>query len=184
MGIYSHGDRAHSNREFFNGLYDRHEQMVYNTALKLTQDEDEAKDLLQNVFFKAYRNLDKFEQGTNEAGWLYRMTKNEFINTMRGKRHKQKAVTFDLQDCFKVESANADFRAIVEQGGVAEAIRSLSPKLSESFLLHVAGYQYDEIAKIEDIPEGTVKSRIHKARSKLQEVLRLDGTFKAELALG
>lgn len=170
-----HKDVSAQSRMFFDALYERRKDMVYAWALKLSRDEDHAKDIAQNVFMKVFQNLDKFQQGTNEAGWLYRITKNTFINDYR-KDSKFDKVSEEVRDqVFEFYLGSGE--AQPGEMGLSDAfVRAVQEVPKEQFLPfwlnHVEDFSYEEIAKILDCPIGTVRSKIHRAKNILSEALQ------------
>ncbi len=149
---------------------------LYNFAYKLTYNQDDAKDLVQETFFKAYRYYNYFEKGTNSKAWLYKIMKNIFINDY----HKQmrKPSEFTIEDVYEgsfenhLHSNNHDFFNSAISDEYVIALNSL-PIMLKSILImkYIEDFKYEEIAKIYDIPLGTVKSCLNKARTKLKHHL-------------
>lgn len=159
---------------------------LYNFAFRLTLDEDDANDLVQETFLKAYRFFDYFEQGTNAKAWLFRILKNSFINEFRRKSKQPAKVDYSEIEGYynseEVESdadaggSTTDLRAQVSQDligdEVARALNSLPIDFRTVIILcDLEGFTYEEMAKILDIPIGTVRSRLHRARQSLKEKL-------------
>ncbi len=145
-----------------------------NYAIKLTHDQEEAEDLVQDTMLKAFINEDKFSEGTNLKGWLYTMMKNIFINKYR-RVVKSKIFNDSTEDQYYLNSAVSDKRNGGESNLVMEDIKTAIGELSENlrtpFMLSYQGYKYEEIAKYLKIPLGTVKVRIHNARKELMKKL-------------
>ena len=158
---------------------------LYNFAFRLTLDEDDANDLVQETYLKAYRFFDYFEQGTNAKAWLFRILKNSFINDFRKKSKQPAKVDYNEVESYyntdDVEgegemAATSDMRsqAVQELIGdeVAGALNSLPVDFRTVIILcDLEGFTYEEMAKILDIPIGTVRSRLHRARNFLKEKL-------------
>lgn len=147
-------------------------------ALKLTQNDDDASDLVQETILKALSNEDKFETGTNLKGWLYTIMKNIFINQYR--RMVRSSVFVDKTDnqyyinSGKQTSGNRGEGNLIFKE-INKAINSLSDNLRVPFMMAYEGYKYEEIAQQLSIPLGTVKIRIHVARQKLKDQLKVYG---------
>jgi RNA polymerase sigma-70 factor (ECF subfamily) len=143
-------------------------------ALKLTQDPENANDLVQETMLKAFSNQDKFQDGTNLKGWLYTIMKNIFINNYR-RIIKRNVVSDDTENQFYInQTGNAvkndgESRLMINE--IKDAINLLSDNLKTPFLMSYQGYKYEEIASHLSVPLGTVKIRIHVARQKLKEKL-------------
>lgn len=155
---------------------------LYNFAYRLTLDEDDANDLVQETYLKAYRFFDSYEQGTNAKAWLFRILKNSFINEFRKKSKEPSKIDYNEVETFYNsedvdESITADLRveSIQEMIGdeVANALNSLAVDFRTIIILcDLEGFTYEEMSKILDIPIGTVRSRLHRARNLLKEKLK------------
>lgn len=156
---------------------------MYNFAYRLTNDEDDANDLLQDTYMKAFRFINSFQQGTNAKAWLFRILKNSFINDYRKKSKEPSKI--DYQEVETVYNSNEDaevesttdlrIEAVQDLIGdeVATALNSLPVDFRTVIILcDIEGFTYEEMAKILDIPIGTVRSRLHRARNLLKEKLR------------
>ena len=158
-----------------------HSDALYNFAYHLTYNEDDANDLVQETFAKAYRFIDSYVKGTNAKAWLFKILKNAFINEYRKKSKQPAKVDYeevvnyhDSEDASYVKFV--DLRHEIFQGmlgdEVAGALNSLPVDFKTVVLLcDVEGFTYEEMAKIIDIPIGTVRSRLHRARNMLKEKL-------------
>ena len=155
---------------------------LYNFAYRLTLDEDDANDLVQETYLKAYRFFDSYEQGTNAKAWLFRILKNSFINDFRKKSKQPSKVDYQEVESFYNsddvdENITVDLRveSIQEMIGdeVANALNALAVDFRTIIILcDLEGFTYEEMAKILDIPIGTVRSRLHRARNLLKEKLK------------
>lgn len=150
---------------------------IYQIAYRLTGDDEEARDLAQDVFVRVYRNLDKYEPGTF-TGWLYRVTKNLFLDRVRrrGRLRMEPLPDEDWRQPVDVSPSPADR---VEQGllrgDIERAIVTLPPTFRTAVVLcDVQGLTYDEISEATGWPLGTVRSRIHRGRKLLREALTED----------
>lgn len=151
-----------------------HYTPLISYAIKLVRNIEDANDLVQETMLKAFRNRDKFADGTNLKGWLYTIMKNIFINNYR-RMINSRVVTDDTDNQYYVNSGKsagnngAETRLTMEDLG--KALAGLSENLRVPFLMSFRGYKYEEIAEQLAIPLGTVKIRIHTARKKLQAKL-------------
>lgn len=147
---------------------------MHNFARRLTRNESMAEELVQEAMIKAFRGFHTFEEGSSFKSWAFTIVKNTFI-TKYNKRKKRGVVNAPIEDfTFALESTHTvDNNAIskIQVKEIKSCINKLSRKSREPFKLHVAGYQYNEIADALDIPIGTVKSRINFARTKLKSIL-------------
>lgn len=167
--------------EVFDQEFLPHMDSMYNFAYRLTFDEDDAKDLVQDTYLKAYRFISSFEKGTNAKAWLFRILKNSFINDFRKKSKQPAKVDYQEVETFynsdDVDSAiTTDLRVDTVQDMLGDEISNALNSLDVDFrtviiLCDLEGFKYDEMAKILDIPIGTVRSRLHRARNLLKEKL-------------
>lgn len=152
-----------------------HQSFLYQLAMKLTKDPEESNDLLQETFFKALKNKDKFQEGTNIKGWLYTIMKNTFINAYR-KRKNQNTFVDDTDNKYFLNIRETEKTVTtdgkVDQEYIMKQINSVDKTYVETFMMYYNGYKYEEIAEIMDIPLGTVKSRIFLARRKMMDKLK------------
>lgn len=155
-----------------------HMNLLYNYAYWMTGDADNADDLLQETFLKAYRFWDKYEKGTNIKAWLFKIMKNSYINLYRkDKREPDKVDYDDVQNFYndiRAESTNPnDLQEQIFGGLLDDEVSSALESLPEEFrtvviLCDIEGLPYEEIAEFVDCPIGTVRSRLHRARKMLQ----------------
>jgi RNA polymerase sigma factor (sigma-70 family) len=154
---------------------------MYNFAYKLTLDEDDAKDLVQDTYLKAYRFINSFEQGTNAKAWLFKILKNSFINDFRKKTRQPAKVDYqEVENVYNSddvdENITVDLRSETVQDLIGDEVTNAINSLAVDFrtviiLCDLEGFTYEEMAKILDIPIGTVRSRLHRARSILKQKL-------------
>jgi RNA polymerase sigma factor (sigma-70 family) len=160
-----------------------HVDSMYNFAFRLTNDEDDANDLLQDTYMKAYRFINSFQQGTNAKAWLFRILKNSFINDYRKKSKEPSKVDYQEVETVYNSTEDAEYEsttdlrieAVQDMIGdeVAMALNSLPVDFRTVIILcDIEGFTYEEMAKILDIPIGTVRSRLHRARNLLKDKLR------------
>ncbi|HET8859514.1 sigma-70 family RNA polymerase sigma factor [Marivirga sp.] len=167
----------------FNQEFMPHIDAMYNFAYRLTLDEDDAKDLVQETFMKAFRFINSFETGTNAKAWLFRILKNSFINNYRKKSKQPNKVDYqEVESFYNSDSVNenitTDLRVETVQHLIGDEITNALNALDVDFrtviiLCDLEGFTYEEMAKILDIPIGTVRSRLHRARNLLKEKLKL-----------
>lgn len=167
--------------QIFNTEFMPHVNSMYNFAYRLTFDEDDAKDLVQDTYLKAFRFIESFQQGTNAKAWLFRILKNSFINDYRKKRKEPAKVDYqEVETYYNSEDVDRqitpDLRVESLQDMIGDEISNALNALDVDFrtviiLCDLEGFKYDEMAKILDIPIGTVRSRLHRARNLLKEKL-------------
>lgn len=163
-------------REFF-PLMDA----VYTFAYRLSGDATQAEDLVQEVYLKAWRFVARYEEGTNAKAWLFRICRNAFINEYRTKKNRPYKVDYEDIVVYHNDDdpvAPRYFGLHEEMGSklmgdeVTLALNALSPAFRTVVLLDLEDFTYEEIAAILEIPIGTVRSRLHRARNVLAEKLR------------
>ncbi len=158
-----------------------HMEVLYNYGLRLTGKPDDASDLLQETFLKAYRFWDKFEQGTNIRAWLFRIMKNTYINQYRKNVKEPDTVEYDeiekFYDLIRDESSDStDLQEKMFGQLLDDDVSSALDSLPEEFrtvviLCDIEGLTYEEIAEFLQIPVGTVRSRLHRGRKILHTKL-------------
>ena len=168
-------------QSIFNQEFMPHINSMYNFAYRLTLDADDAKDLLQDTYLKAFRFIDSFQQGTNAKAWLFRILKNSFINDYRKKSKEPSKVDYqEVETFYNSEDVDRqitpDLRVEALQDMIGDEISIALNSLDVDFrtviiLCDLEGFKYEEMAKILDIPIGTVRSRLHRARNLLKEKL-------------
>lgn len=159
----------------FGTLILSHQSFLKQLAMKLTKSADDSDDLLQETFYKAIKNSDKFQEGTNIKGWLYTIMKNTFINAYRKKKNQNTFVDDTDNKYFiniRETEKSVQTDAIVDHEYMMRQINSVEKTYVETFMMYYNGYKYEEIAEILDIPLGTVKSRIFLARRKMMDKLK------------
>ena len=177
--------KTYSDREkvkIFDFEFMPHIDSMYNFAYRLTFDENDAKDLVQETYLKAYRFINSFQEGTNAKAWLFRILKNSFINEFRKKSKEPSKVDYqEIESYYNSDDVDkkitTDLRVEAVQDMIGDEISNALNSLDVDFrtviiLCDLEGFKYDEMAKILDIPIGTVRSRLHRARNLLKEKLQ------------
>lgn len=158
---------------------------LYSAALRMTRNPSDAEDLVQETYLKAYRGYGGFEEGTNLKAWLYRILTNTYINIYRAKKRRPDESELDeVEDLYLYRrlggleaaqvgrSAEDELMDWFTEEEVKQAVEDLPEQFRVAVLLaDVEGFAYREIADILDIPIGTVMSRLHRGRSRLQKSL-------------
>ena len=155
-----------------------HLDALYRVALRLTGDPSQAEDLVQDTMLKAYRSWKQYRPGSNAKGWLLTILRNTFINDYR--RRKLEPIATDLEavephaiyrDIETADPEGAFFSQIVDEK-VLQAVDALPTEFREVLVLSdMEGLHYAEIAETLQVPVGTVKSRLFRARRLLQAAL-------------
>jgi RNA polymerase sigma-70 factor (ECF subfamily) len=156
---------------------------LYNTAVRMTRNAQDAEDLVQETYLKAYKNFDKFETGTNLKAWLFKIMKNTFINNYRRQQSQPPQSDFaDIEGAFEnqvsddVTRQNKNPEQELLEGVMDEDVQHALDELPEDYRLVVTladleGFSYKEIAEILEIPLGTVMSRLYRGRRQLEDEL-------------
>ncbi len=152
--------------------------VLYNFALRTTGNENDARDLLQETYLKAYRFWDKYEKGTNIRAWLFRIMKNSYINRYRKETKEPDKVDYDEIENFYnlIRAESTDPNDLQEKlfgnllgDEVTRALESLPDDFRTVVILSdIEGMTYEEIAEFVECPIGTVRSRLHRGRKLLQ----------------
>lgn len=156
---------------------------LYNMAYRLTRNAEDAQDLVQETYLKAYRYYDKFEPGTNLKAWLFKIMKNTFINGYRRRQNQPPQSAFsDIEETFEsllsddaqrgVKTPEQEALDNVLDGDVQQALDELPPDYRMVVLLvDLEGFSYKEAASILEVPVGTVMSRLYRGRRLLEHAL-------------
>lgn len=156
-----------------------HMDALFNFALRMTFDQAEAEDLVQETYLKAFRFFDKFESGTNCKAWLFRIMKNSYINKYRKAQKAPETLDYDAVEDFyhtiRGDEGDDEARAVFANL-LDDEVTSAIERLPEDFrtvviLCDIEGFTYEEIAEFVDCPVGTVRSRLHRGRKLLRESL-------------
>ncbi len=155
----------------FTQQYTALQALLMNFALKLTKDEEAARDLVQDTALKAYKYRKMYQKGTNMGAWLMTIMRNTFINDYR-KRKRRQILNDSTSNNYLLNSGSSSVSNTGELQIAIEEVENILNKIDDwariPLLMHVEGYKYDEIAQELEIPLGTVKSRIYFARKQLK----------------
>lgn len=158
----------------FEALVRKYQKPLYNLALRMVRDRDNAMDVVQGVFVKVYQKLDSYDEKHGFFSWIYRITINESINfAKRGKRIEEYESGISAAE----EPAQEDAHEVRELGDELEkAIAMLKLDYRMVVVLrHYHDFSYEEMAEVLLIPEKTVKSRLFSARQQLKDILTARG---------
>lgn len=172
-------------REAFDALVEKYYKKIYNLAYRFVGDSEEANDLAQEIFTAAYQNLKKFRGDAKFSTWLFQIAtnrgKNKFKYLKRRGYFLSRGQPDDEDERDYVEKVIPDDTTNPEdiliskqiQKMVQDAINELDPDHKEIVILRdIEGFSYEEIARILNLPEGTTKSRLHRARMVVKEKLK------------
>ena len=171
-------------QDFFEREVMQHLDALYRTALRMTHNQQDAEDLVQETSLRAYRFLDKFQPGTNLRAWLFKILTNTYINRYRKVANAPRVESIDDTEEFALYN-HLDTEAASRGGSVEaqvldrfaeqdikRAIEALPPQYRMTVLLaDVEGFSYNDIAEITNVKKGTVMSRLFRGRRLLQKAL-------------
>lgn len=157
----------------FEELVIRYQKPVFNAICRMLHDPEDAREIAQTAFMKAFTNLGTFDTNRRFFSWLYRIAMNDCINFLAAKHESEPLLESERSAAASPEEnlAAAEARRDVDQ-----ALSRLSPECRSVVVLrHVVGYSYRDAAEILGIPEKTVKSRLYSARQSLRDELAAKG---------
>lgn len=169
----------------FRALIGRYERPVFSLIYRLVRDRERAEDLAQDTFIKVLNHLDRYDPSYKFSSWIFKIAHNTALDHLRRKRPEVLSIhgspharTAEEVEATTLTPASDDespeaFTASRELGAhIEQAIGTLRPEYRTAIILcHVEGRPYDEIAQIMDVPLGTVKTFIHRARNELRKQL-------------
>ncbi len=151
-------------------LLELHDQLYYY-ALQLTENQDDARDLVQETSYKALKNYSRLKKEEHKSAWLYTILRNTHINNLRSGHKRNLIFNLDNQEHavgLAIIPENENPHNICCCKELKENIRNLPPNYSQPLTLFLEGYSYKEIAVMTRVPIGTIKSRIYLAKEKLK----------------
>ncbi len=157
----------------FGTLIERYQRPVFNTVLHMVGDAEDAREVCQQAFMKAFQHLASYDRERKFFSWMYRVAVNESINFLKSRRPHE-----SLDETLQHPRANpaVEFEELEEWKHLHEAILELEPNYRAVVILrHFVHFTYEEIAEILKLPEKTVKSRLFTARQLLREALEAKG---------
>ena len=176
----------------FEELVLRYEKTVYNLALRMVSDRDDAFDMTQEAFIKAYNSLPSFRGDSKFSVWLYRITTNICLDFLRSKKRRPQVLLTahddedeDVQLDIPDPAADPEGQLIKKLGmqSISEGLKLLPDKQRQILVMReLGGMSYAEIGAALSLEEGTVKSRIFRARKRLSAYLIKRGNIPDELA--
>lgn len=165
---------AQGNLAAFEKVYKMYNRFVYNVALRMCRNNETAQDVSQEVFITIYNKLDKFRFESSFKTWIYRITVNTSINTLKkSSKMRDKSVEFDDQYDYGQSNHGVDTGIVREEQSdlVDRLLGYLNTEQRACMILRsIEGLRYDEIAESLKIPINTVRSRLKRAREKLLQI--------------
>lgn len=172
----------------FGELMQAHQDKIYTLCYRMTGNAEDAADLTQEVFLSAWRSLSRFQEQSSFGTWVYRMATNASIDFLRREKRRQVLSMTMEEDSEERQAQVPDERysphRLLEQKearqAVVDALAALSPEHRQVLVLReMEGLSYQEIGQLLELEEGTVKSRIARARLALRDFLIKSGNFSA-----
>ncbi len=166
----------------FGSEIQQYESILRPFAFNLTKSREATEDLIQDTFYRALLNSEKFLEGTNIKAWLFTIMRNVFINNYRRKKNSN-VITDTSDNQYLLNSTKRIDKNDSERSFLAEdiskAMQEVSSDFTEPFMMYFNGFSYQEISEQLDLPLGTIKSRIFFARKELQFKLKSIGVLNA-----
>ncbi len=157
----------------FGILVERYQKPIFNTIYRMVHNWDEAEELTQRAFVKAYENLTSFHLRQKFFSWLYRIAINETLNFLKQKKRLE-----PLQNGLMAKEKNPEeeYRSVELSENLHRALETLDPALQILIVLkHFQGYSYQQMSEFLEVPTKTIKSRLYTARQQLKEALEKMG---------
>jgi len=159
--------------EAFEMIVERHQKAIFNAALRMVEDYEDAQDITQTVFVKAFDKLSSYNPKFKFFSWIYKMTMNESINFLNQRKHHEELHPGLFS---KEKTPEEKLEQAILSDKVQDALMCLQPEYRATVVLrHFEEFSYREIAFILEIPEKTVKSRLFSARQLLKDHLVAKG---------
>ena len=151
----------------FDVLVQRYQRIVFSVAYRLTGDQEDARDIAQNAFLRAYERLDSYDPGRKFFSWIYKIAVNESLNFRRARKAHE-----PIERAMPMPAPPDAVDRIETADRIQTAMMALSPEHRELIVLkYFVELSYDEISDVVGIPEKTVKSRLFSARQQLEALL-------------
>jgi RNA polymerase sigma-70 factor, ECF subfamily len=175
--------------ESFGTIVSIYQDRAYSVALGIMGNPHDALDVVQEALIKAFRNINKFNFNSSFNTWLHRIVINTSIDELRKKKKHANVVSYektyesdDGEYVLQFDDKSADIHELLERKESIEMLKKAIGMLNEEhklviILSDIKGYDYNEISGMLDLPLGTVKSRISRARARLTEILKTAGTI-------
>ena len=161
-----------SRAQLLERLYREHADRIYGLCLRMSGDAQHATELAQDVFVRAWEQLDRFDPASDAGAWLWRLATNVVLNVKRSDRRRMARVT-SVAEPGLLERVQLGTPLPIRRLSLDAAIARLPERAREVFILHdVEGFAHSEVAEQLGVAEGTVRAHLHRARALLREALR------------
>jgi len=169
--------------EAFGALVRRYQDRLFNTVYRLLDHADDAQDVVQEAFLSAYQSLEDFKGDAQFFTWLYRIAINSAISLKRKQKMalslhvgRDDGTTFDPQDASEFTQPGHALEQVEQERRIQRALARLSPEHRAVLVLKdMEGQKYEVMAEILHVPIGTIRSRLHRARTELRQLLEAEG---------
>ena len=163
--------------QLFRLLIERHQQHIFNLCYRMLRQFEEADDATQDTFLKAYRSLKQFRGDARLKTWLCRIARNECLNRLRHENMASPDQQLTTDYSFQIADSTPSPLELIEQQETQSIVHEAINKLPHSYrlaitLFHLNGLSYEEISQVMEIPMGTVKTHIFRARELLKSKLQ------------
>ena len=153
----------------FDELLERYQGKIYNLALQITGNRQDAKDAAQTAFLKVYQNLSRFDPSHKFFSWIYRIASNAALDIAR---REQRDVSLEIDATAATPGPHRRAASVETARAIRGALAQLSPEMRVTIVLrHFHGLTYQEMSDIVGVPVGRIKSRLFSARVRLRELL-------------
>lgn len=159
----------------FQWLYDQYSPALYGVVLRIMRDEEQAQDVLQDIFIKVWKNLDAYDAGKGRLfTWLLNVARNTAIDALRARKtHPTNAIRTDEENVHIIDQQHNTQQPNPDHIGVQEIVSQLRPERKQLIdLVYFAGYTHEEAAEELNLPLGTVKTRVRAALQELKQLFK------------
>ena len=158
-------------RSSWNMLIDKYSKSVYNIALNFCRNPEDASDITQDIFIKIFKNINRVDEKFNFTSWILKVSKNHCIDYWRKNKKNQPMIEYSDKTFGEENSPEKKYLKDNDIMNLRKMLSKLKPDTRMLIILRdIRGHSYKEISEIMDVPEGTVKSGINRARLKLAKI--------------
>ncbi|WP_042347320.1 RNA polymerase sigma factor [Bacillus massiliigorillae] len=170
-------------KQAYSHIINKYKNLLYATILRMTNNQQDAQDLVQEVFIKVYQQLDKYDQKGEFSGWLYRVAINHCMDEFRKKRYKMKRVELDTDAMVNTKHPEVIYLKKERERQLERLIQTLSEDERIIILLrYVNDLSYNEISNLLSVPISMVRNKLHRAKQKMRNTLQGEGGLFDELS--